>query len=275
MLGYIRPCSEELLVRQDMCYKSVYCGLCKTLGGKICKESRLVLSYDMVFLAFCRYILEEKNPEFTKSRCSVNPFKKKSVAVRDSVLEYCAAMCSLLAWYKLDDDVRDSHGMRKFFSSIIRLFAKRMKRKAGYEDISEKIKEYLDTLSLLEKKDTFSPDELAECFGHVTETVFSYGLEEDKKRIAEEIGFHIGKWIYFADAADDLGKDRKIGAFNPFKNYYSKESCQTAMLHELQSASLALDLASADESDCKAIAENIIRLGMPRRAEQILERGNK
>ncbi|MBO4770436.1 MAG: hypothetical protein J5563_06625 [Clostridia bacterium] len=274
MLGYIRPFRDELLVKEDIFYKGVYCGLCHILGKKICRESRLLLSYDVVFLAFCRYMLEEKTPSFVKKRCPVPPFRKKLTAEKDEILEYCASVCSLLAWYKLDDDVRDSRGFRKLFFRILRFFGRRMKRKAGLDDLSSIIRDCLSEMSELEKKESVSADELAETSGRMTAAVFAYGYEGERKRIAEQIGFHIGKWVYFADAADDLKNDIEKNYFNPFSDGFSIESCRAAMHIELQGADLALELISGPVTEITRICSNVIKLGLPAKTEEILNRGS-
>lgn len=274
MLGYVRPFRDELLVREDIFYKGVYCGLCRILGKKICGESRLTLSYDVVFLALCRYMLDEKTPSFAKKRCPVPPFRRKLTAEKDDILEYCASVCSLLAWYKLDDDVRDSRGFRKLFFRILRFFGKRMKKRAGLEDLSSEIRVCLDRLNGLESKKSVSADELAEASGEMTAAVFSYGYDGQKKRVAEQIGFHIGKWIYFADAADDLKKDLENKVFNPFSDGFSVESCRAAMHIELRDADLALELISDSDTEIMRICRNVVRLGLPAKTEEILNRGN-
>jgi hypothetical protein len=36
------------------------------------------------------------------------------------------------------------------------------------------------------------------------------------RRILTEMGYQLGRYVYFTDALDDLKKDAKKGAFNPF-----------------------------------------------------------
>ena len=39
--------------------------------------------------------------------------------------------------------------------------------------------------------------------------------DESEKAILKSFGYHLGRWIYFMDAQDDLVKDLKKGCFNP------------------------------------------------------------
>ena len=96
MFGYVKPYVPELKVRQNELYKAVYCGLCKTMGKRVCNESRLTLSYDIVFLALVRFLLTEEKLEFVKGRCAVSPFKKKVILKSNPSLEYSAAVGALL-----------------------------------------------------------------------------------------------------------------------------------------------------------------------------------
>ena len=44
---------------------------------------------------------------------------------------------------------------------------------------------------------------------------FGYGLADEKRRIAEDIGFHLGRFVALADAAEDFEKDKKKKNYNP------------------------------------------------------------
>lgn len=44
------------------------------------------------------------------------------------------------------------------------------------------------------------------------------GADPRKKtdiRVLEQILYHLGRWVYLVDAADDLRKDAAEGAYNP------------------------------------------------------------
>ena len=77
MFGYIKTNKEELLVRDYALYRAVYCGLCKEIKRKISFFLPFSLSYDFVFLAIARDMLEENDIKIQKGRCPYNPFKKK------------------------------------------------------------------------------------------------------------------------------------------------------------------------------------------------------
>ena len=51
MFGYIRLNKPECKIREYEYYRAVYCGLCRMLGKCTGQCSRLMLSYDMTFMA--------------------------------------------------------------------------------------------------------------------------------------------------------------------------------------------------------------------------------
>ena len=111
--------------------------------------------------------------------------------------------------------------------------------------------------------------------------MLAYGLDGTKRRLALSIGTHLGKWIYVADALDDLEEDRKLGRFNPFLRLYEGgvlspeqlEDVKSALKNELLGLEASLDLVDfGGDPTVKNIIYNIIYLGMPKKIEQILEK---
>ena len=75
MLGYIKTQRDDLRICDFRLYKQQYCALCQGIGKKYGIVYRLILSYDMVFLAL---VLENFETEMTplSFKCPTNPFKK-------------------------------------------------------------------------------------------------------------------------------------------------------------------------------------------------------
>ncbi len=273
MFGYVTPFEPELKVKEQVFYKSTYCGLCKTMGKRVCGESRLTLSYDVVFLCLIRFLLREEKLEFRQGRCGVSPFKKKALMKPNPTLEYCAAAGSLLAYHNIADDVRDKKGIKRLLSSVLLLSAKRMRKKAALPDLDSVISEKLEMLSREEASDVVTLDSAAQIFGELLSEVFAYGIEGSGALIAKEIGLHVGRWIYIADAADDYEKDKKRGEFNPLTEL-SPDRIKTALTLELDMASSAIELISPYDDGIMSLVKNIVYLGMPRRAEKILDKNS-
>lgn len=265
MFGYVTPAVDELKVKEHVLYKGLYCGLCKTMA-KNCGESRLTLSYDMVFLALVRLALTNEVPTVRKRRCG---FSKRPVIEPCDALRYCAKAGALLAYHNLADNVRDSRGIRKLFSRVPVLLASRMRKKAALPELDALIGNRLSELGELEKQDGATVDMLAECFGGLLSEVFACGLDGTNARIAAEIGFHVGKWIYILDAADDHDKDLKRNEFNPLRTV-DTVSLGSALNHELGAAAAAAELIGTSDAGIENLIRNILYLGMPQKADKVL-----
>lgn len=77
--------------------------------------------------------------------------------------------------------------------------------------------------------------------------------------------YHLGRWIYLADARDDLEEDRIKGRYNPVLARYGPEGDDRALAltmdQSLGQMGAALQLG---EFGCRtALLENMIYLGLP------------
>ena len=277
MFGYVRAMREELTVRQDTLYRAAYCGLCKEMGRCTGQCSRLTLSYDMVFLYLVRAALTGTKPQAKKGRCFLHPLRARQMLVSDKELSYAARVSALLAYGKLSDDLADEKGWRRFYKRLLRpAFGAAMAR-ADLAELYARIEMLLQELARLEAEKQPSVDAPADVFGKLLAEVFAYGLEGDAEKIAREIGFRTGRWIYAVDAADDMDEDAKKGGYNPFLLLYGGEMdieqrryAEMAMQYDLTAAAAALDLA--EKSDLLPIVQNIIYLGMPAAAKKALHK---
>lgn len=282
MFGYVKPYVPELKMIENQYYKAAYCGLCRAMRDETGIISRMTLSYDITFLALIRLALLPEKPSFDKKRCFVHPMKKKTVMKRCDSLTYSAHAGTLLTYHKICDDISDERGTKKLKAKILRLvFSSSYKKaKKGYEELDLLIKSRLDELHSLEKEMIRSADRPAAIFGSLMASVTSFGIEEDENRlISEAIGNAVGKFIYIADALDDLEEDKKKNSYNPFILLFDgneldnekKLDIEGAIKGILKKASDAIDLAPLDgRRDLEGLIRNIITLGMPRICEEIL-----
>lgn len=213
MYGYIQICKPELKFREYDEYRAHYCGLCRSLRERFGASGQLLLSYDLTFLTLLLDSLyEPENNSFT-SRCIAHPLKKQQFICSEAT-EYAADMCMLFAAYKLDDDWKDEKKyLKKLFSTI--LSGKTGRVREQYIRKAEVIEEELGKLHELEQGGCTNPEEPASCFGRALAEVMAY-KEDFWEKTLREIGFHMGRFIYLADAFDDIQKDRKKGCYNPF-----------------------------------------------------------
>ena len=269
MFGYIKPYPANLLVKEYQLYKAAYCGLCRTSGKHVSVFSRFLLNYDFVLLALVRMALTGEKVETEMRRCKFNG-KRKNVMKPNGALEYTAYAFALLSYYKLKDDINDKHGIKKLPFILAKPFFARMRKKAlpKVSELDSDIASLLDGLSATEKGTEAVPvDAAAHSFAALTEKIATFGLEGETKRIASVIGYQIGRYIYIADAVDDIHSDEKENNYNPFLKLYgtaerSWEHCEAALSSldtGMNAASLAFMLA--EPSMLEGLIQNILLEG--------------
>ncbi len=285
MFGYVRAHKPELKMREYEYYRAAYCGLCRSMGRATGCASRLSLNYDFVFLALVRMALSGSRPAFVGRRCAAHPTKKRIEMLPNDELHYCARAAALLTYHKLRDDLKDETGRRRARARVGLLLARKMKRRASaaLPGLDEKIKAGLDRLAELEADRAASVDLPAGVFGDITAEILSYGLSDAQAAISRRIGYHVGKWIYIADALDDYPDDIRHGRYNPFSRLWedeippeSREGIVSALKRELMEAELGFNLIDYRDNDtlCGVIS-NIIYCGMPRRIDDIMRSGGR
>ena len=272
MFGFVKPLVPELKVKDSDFYKSVYCGLCRSMSRHTGGISTFTLSYDMTFFALCRMALSDTELSFERIRCKAHPMKKRTVCRDNAELEFAARASGVLVYYNCKDDLRDEKGIRRAGAKMLLPYARRINKKAALPDISAKTEEYLLRLSSLEKENCPRPDEAADVFGELLGELLSFGYEGAKAAVAREIGYHTGRWVYLADAVCDYKKDIKNHRYNPF--IFAFESAEEAEKYLSSDISdiLTLELralyratALIDPPETEAIMRcitNIVRGGM-------------
>lgn len=274
MFGYVKPLTAELKVKELELYKATYCGLCKKGGKTVSRLTRFFLSYDFASLAVLRIALESESPRLERKRCPYG-LKKKNLLCCDGVFGYTAAAFGVLSYCKASDDVEDSKGIKRVLKKCAMPIFKRMKNRGLklYPLLYNGIKAPLDVLSELENDgQPHIIDETADAFAKVLEFIASYGLEGDSARIAAEAGYHIGRFIYIIDAADDLEDDSKKGEFNALASHYGgyaeaeksmDEVRETLLMSMLSFGRAVARIESAPDRCFTEILENIAFHGGP------------
>ena len=129
MFGYVRPAADRLTQEQTDLFRSAYCGLCRTLGRRYGLPARMILNYDLAFLA----ILLAGGNGFScaRHRCPVHPIRGCPCGEENPALDAAADLSVILTWWQLRDGVTD-HG---FFGGLkyrlAALLVRRSYRKAA------------------------------------------------------------------------------------------------------------------------------------------------
>ena len=85
----------------------------------------------------------------------------------------------------------------------------------------------------------------------------------------KEVAYHMGRWVYVADAWDDIEKDKKSGAYNPFATAgVDSARAEFLMNISLNEAQKAYDLL--EPNAFRGVLDNIMYIGCRRRSERLL-----
>lgn len=282
MFGYVRAWEPEMKICEFEYYRAAYCGLCRACGRCTGCRSRALLNYDFAFLALVRIALSGEAVQTEARRCLVHPTKKRLMMAQRGQLDYCAYASALLDYHKCRDDVADESGLRRLRARLGLVYMRRMHKRgaARLPELERSIVTRLGELSELERGGCASVDRPAGVFGELTADILSCELEGSRAAVARQIGYHIGKWIYIADALDDYEDDLAHGHYNPLACMWPRGMDDTArgevligMRRELADAELGFDLIDyGDDKRLRGVIHNIIYCGMTRRVEDKLQK---
>lgn len=272
MFGYVRPNIPELHVREKLRYDAWYCGLCYRLGKNYGLASRMCLSYDCTFLALTLAAADESAMPTEMRHCPFKPFgKKRPIIVSPSLaLDFTAAVCVLLAKYKLEDDVRDGKWIRSIAKLPLLSSIKKVER--DYPKLKLLISSKLHEFELIEKARTSSIDAPANAFGSLLSQLPAIAPINEKMRpVLSEMFFHIGRYIYLLDAWDDRNDDAAKGLYNPFLLSNADRATAEFLLNlSINSAIDALNLFNARFDG--GLISNIVELGLFATADTVLNK---
>ena len=294
MFGYIRPWKPELLVKEWEQYRGVYCGLCRRMGHVTGAFSRLALSYDGTFCAMLLMGLQGGCAGFERRRCVVNPARACSFCLAaepgERALDFAAALTALLAWQKLRDDWQDGGAGKKLRSAVLFPVFHRGQRRAArkFPRLAELAASYLESQRAAEREESIGLDACAEPPAHLMEEALALGLygggaEPAQARALRLFGYHLGRWVYLIDAADDWRADLRAGSFNPFLRRFSLErgaavsEAQAEALRDyanetlnMSAAQMKATFALLDLPQFAPILRNVVEQGLPQMQRQIL-----
>lgn len=293
MFGYIKPNRPNMLVKEHEAYKAVYCGLCNKLGKKFGFWARFTLSYDFTFFAVLGYEFAQAVPEFYRIFCPMKPLKKCAAANNSEVLDLTANFAMIMLYYKALDNIKDNNLKDKLKSILIFPLLKSAFKRAKNENpqIAQIAEEMFARQAQIEDANSPVLDEACEPSAAALGKILAiYAHGETQKRIAERLGYLLGRYIYICDAADDMEDDKKDNNYNPLLNsYYQKtkesgEAENPAVLKTVrENARLSLNLTIAEaaataqlleDGTFSGIIHNVLYDGLILTAEEIFGKGS-
>lgn len=220
MFGYVIPPLAQLPEEEQERFRQTYCGLCHTLGSRYGLPGRMILNYDFTFLAI---LLSNPEPsECGQARCIASPFRKRCYALHTQAMDLAADESVILAYWQLRDGVSDHGVWRGLKYRLLSWCLRGAYRKAAAlrPDFDRSTREQLLRLAELERAGSASLDEPADTFAVLLAGAAGEILNPRRQRILYQILYHLGRWIYLIDAADDLEKDTQRGDYNPLRYRY-------------------------------------------------------
>ncbi len=270
MFGYVNILKDELKVKEFSLFKAYYCGLCKAMGKRYNQLVRFGLNYDFTFLAIILDSIYDERTLFSKEGC-LKSFVKKNIVSDNKAVNFSADMSVILTYYKLRDDISDNRSIKAMIASVPFYFGV-LKLKGKYADLIKKIRENLKKLSLLEKYMCSNIDEAADPFACIMADIFEYASPS-----LRNLGYHIGRYVYIADACDDFNDDYKKNKYNTLVNIYSYNGVMTDSIKKsledtlyMTMTSLAMEYEKLPKFKNKEILDNIIYLGIRAKADNLL-----
>ena len=214
MFGYVRP-PQDLPEEELKRFGRAYCGLCHVLGERYGTAARFILNYDFTFLAIL--LSEREEGPVHHGRCAAHPVHGRERLETTPALALAADESVILAYWQARDGVEDHdtlHGLKYRGASAV---LERAYRKAARArpDFDESPRRQLRLLAELERENCPSMDRAADTFAVLLQGAAQAVDEPVQRRVLEQILYHLGRWVYLVDAADDLKKDAASGNYNP------------------------------------------------------------
>ena len=281
MFGYIRPFKPYLRVCEYEAYRSVYCGVCKSIGRQCGQLPRLALSYDLAALALLDMSVNSIRLEVRQERCPAHPLVKRSCAVNGG-LGYSAGASVLLLYHKLRDDSTDGRGARQLAASAAVPFIAEafIGARERYPALAARIDRQMKEQSALEREHCASLDRAAEPTARIMQAVTA-GISDDREmsRRLGSFGYFLGRFIYLTDALDDLREDARRGRYNPLLERYALKEVSDddfGRIAEDTSFSVNMTLGLLADAYCRlelgmyrTIFDNIVYLGLKNVFDQV------
>lgn len=213
MFGYVTPDKPYLYIKDFTLYKSVYCGICKSLKqyGTL---PRVTTNYDSVFLSVVLHNYLNIDYNIKRQNCILHPLKKRNIAQPDELSKRIVSISVMLVYHKFTDDIIDGEGLFKRILRFITVKRAYKKAKKLLPEADTVITEEYNRLRAFEKENCGSIDRVSDCFAMMMQRLCPLLLNESDAEM-ERLFYSIGKWVYLIDAIDDLEKDKKKGNYNP------------------------------------------------------------
>lgn len=237
MYGYVVPEKSKLRSSDFVLYRSFYCGICCQTGRLYGQLPRFTTNYDFAFLSALLHDYASADIVIEEHTCVLNPVKRKAVLQPNPLLERLAAANIMLAYQKADDGVIDGDGIK--YRAVRRILRKPFgAAKSAYGEIWSVIEKSYKAQRAVENANVSSVDRAADPFANLMrelpEKILGVQTDDNLKGLC----YNIGKFVYLADALDDIEDDKSGKRYNPFIAAYGFDNGSRAEFIEAHRADL-------------------------------------
>lgn len=215
MFGYVNINKDTIDDGQRGLWQSFMCQLCFSTKTQFGNLPRAFISNDVNFFNVLFHSVTQTDVQINQCRCASHPVKKRSVIQPDEMSDKLAVANVLLTYYKLYDDVLDGSGVKK--RAAYRMFGKyRTAACARWNEMDAMLAQRYGELRALEQANCGNIDQVCHPFAQLSGQFAQLVLGERATTPVTDLCYNLGKWIYLADALEDLPKDLKRRNYNPF-----------------------------------------------------------
>ncbi len=223
MFGYVLPSERHLNPEDQARFRAAYCGLCRVLGERYGLAARCILNYDFTFLALLLWPPEVE--EAVCRPCIAHPVHGRECLPANPALELAADCSVILAWWQARDALADPGGGKLAYRALSGALSGAYERASSCRPAFDSgTREQMERLGRLERENCPTMDEPADTFARLLSGVSAEVADPVKRRVLEQLLYHLGRWIYLVDAADDLAGDFASGSYNPLIPRFSLHS---------------------------------------------------
>lgn len=284
MFGYVVPDKMNMFMKDYYGYRAFYCGLCKSIGKRCSQLMRINTTYDMTFLNILAHGVMDVEIEMKMGKCVLNMVQKKLIAQNDTLTEKIVDIGTILAHYKCVDDIIDDKSLSKKFidRTIIRRHYKKAKKL--YPELDAYIELKYRELADAEKAKCDSIDRISHYFGEIMVRIGETVFEDKYTAEISNLLYNLGKWIYLADAIDDIDDDFKQKKYNVFLCNYEYKDKQTFLEEKKDTLEFVMmscynticnDFDKIEVKKYEGILTNILWYGMLNSTKELLRRTEK
>lgn len=216
MFGYVLPDCSSLSVRDYTFYRALYCGICLATKARYGQIPRMTVNYDITAFALLAVEAESAMLEFGVCRC-LGDVRRKPYVKRCDLIDRMADFNILLCRHKAYDDAVDSGKESTFALRMLRPHYEKAKKRLPEADAL--MTEMYAGLRRAEAAGERSLDRAADHFASMLEKIFASVSLADRDEYyssaMRKLCYNIGKFVYLADALDDLDEDFAKKRYNP------------------------------------------------------------